>query len=163
MVSRKQRRFPVTRPGIESDHQSVAVQMHAVGWCCHGPRPCRLRLRPNHQSDVGACGLDLTPDHPGFAQGAQRAAEVKQNGFLRACKANLERYSVTFFPLVLVRAGLAYYELWLEANTARDPLRRQLFALPRRCRRRSRAAPGRFRPSACPWAPKAFRTSPRRW
>lgn len=103
--------------------------MHAVGWCCHGPRPCRLRLRPNHQSDVGACGLDLTPDHPGFAQGAQRAAEVKQNGFLRACKANLERYSVTFFPLVLVRAGLAYYELWLEANAARDPLRRQSLAL----------------------------------
>lgn len=177
-------------------------------------------------ADDPACGLGLPPDHPGFAQQeAQRAAEVRQNGFLRACKANLERYSVTFFPLALARTGLAfepvdlagtpfarlqslggrsermsgtpsrfyrgfrtaeghtltlfehdmsadgssmyrdpklelervnglparlvvlqagpdeavsvlswlqgrrYYELWLEANAARDPLRRQLFAL----------------------------------
>ncbi|MFC5462629.1 hypothetical protein [Massilia niabensis] len=177
-------------------------------------------------ADDGACGLGLPPGHPGFAQQeAQQAAEVEQNGFLRACKANLERYSVTFFPLALAGTGLAfepvdlagtpfarlnslggrsermsgtpsrfyrgfrtveghtltlfehdmsadgssmhrdpklelervnglparlvvlqagageavsvlswlqgrrYYELWLEANAARDPLRRQLFAL----------------------------------
>lgn len=177
-------------------------------------------------ADASACGLGLPPDHPGFAQQeAQRAAEVRQHGFLRVCKANLERYSVTFLPLVLARTGLAfepvdlagtpfarlhslggrsermsgtpsrfyrgfrtaqghtltlfehdmsadgssmhrdpdlerervnalparlvvlqadngdavsvlswlhgrrYYELWLEANAARDPLRRQLFAL----------------------------------
>jgi hypothetical protein len=60
-------------------------------------------------ADEGACGLGLPPDHPGFAQQeAQRAAEVKQNGFLRSCKANLERYSVTFVPLALARTGLAF-------------------------------------------------------
>ncbi|MBD8532501.1 MULTISPECIES: hypothetical protein [unclassified Massilia] len=58
---------------------------------------------------IEACGLGLPPDAPGFAQQKeQRALEEKKNGFLRVCESNLQRYSITFLPLVLATRGLDF-------------------------------------------------------
>lgn len=56
-----------------------------------------------------SCGLGLPPGHPGFAEAeARREAEVRQNGYLRVCAANLERYHIAFSPMAGVRPRLAF-------------------------------------------------------
>ena len=69
-----------------------------------------IKAIPNAQS-AGAelCGLGLPPSAVGFAkQEAQRESEEKTNGFLRVCEANLQRYSVTFFPMAAATLGLDF-------------------------------------------------------
>ena len=57
----------------------------------------------------GPCGLGLPPDAPGFADAKARdAAEMKKNGFLRVCEANLRRYHISFVPLAVAEAALAF-------------------------------------------------------
>jgi hypothetical protein len=56
-----------------------------------------------------SCGLGLPPGAPGFAEAeARREAEVRKNGFLRVCEANLERYEISFSPMSLATKGLAF-------------------------------------------------------
>lgn len=68
-----------------------------------------LSFAPTGLAEDVACGLGLPPGAPGFAQEkAQRAAEENRNGFRRVCEANLDRYSVTFMPMVTATAGLDF-------------------------------------------------------
>ena len=56
-----------------------------------------------------SCGLGLPPGAPRFAAAeAQQALEVKKNGYLKVCDANLERYRITFRPLASAIANLAF-------------------------------------------------------
>ncbi len=78
-----------------------------------------------HAQSAGAesCGLGLPPSAAGFAkQEAQRASAEKTNGFLRVCEANLQRYSVTFFPMAAATLGLDFEPVDLR-NTPFSKLR----------------------------------------
>ncbi|MFL6710653.1 MAG: hypothetical protein ACJ8HI_20820, partial [Massilia sp.] len=56
-----------------------------------------------------SCGLGLPPGAPGFAAAqAQQALEVKKNGYLKMCDANLERYRITFRPFATTIPSLAF-------------------------------------------------------
>lgn len=68
-----------------------------------------------------SCGLGLPPGAPGFAEAeARNATELKENGFLRVCEANLERFNVSFRPMDVTEAGLAF----LPVDLARTPFAR---------------------------------------
>lgn len=56
-----------------------------------------------------SCGLGPPPGTPGFAEAeARRKAEMQQNGFLRVCDANLDRWAIAFKPLPAAANGLAF-------------------------------------------------------
>jgi hypothetical protein len=56
-----------------------------------------------------SCGLGLPPDAPGYAEAqAQASAEATQNGYLRVCDANLDRYHIAFRPAAAIMANLAF-------------------------------------------------------
>lgn len=56
-----------------------------------------------------SCGLGLPPGAPGFAEAqAQLALEVKTNGYLKVCEANLERYRIAFQPSAPIMASLPF-------------------------------------------------------
>lgn len=55
------------------------------------------------------CGLGVPPGAPGIAAANEREkAEVRKNGFLRVCEANLERYNISFKPMAQAYKGLAF-------------------------------------------------------
>lgn len=56
-----------------------------------------------------SCGLGPPPGTQGFVEAeARRAAEIRENGFLRVCDANLERYQIPFRPLPAAANRLAF-------------------------------------------------------
>jgi hypothetical protein len=64
------------------------------------------------------CGLGPPPGAPGFAEArAREAAEVKRDGFLRVCAANLARYHIVFRAERVADARLAFAPL----DLARTP------------------------------------------
>ena len=68
-----------------------------------------------------SCGLGLPPDASGFAEAeAREAAELKKNGFLRVCETNLERFDISFRPMDVAEAGLAFQPV----DLARTPFAR---------------------------------------
>ena len=70
-----------------------------------------------------SCGLGLPPDAPGYAEAEARAdAEVRREGFLRVCDANLERYNIVFGPIASAKFGLAFEPVDL-SHTAFSQLR----------------------------------------
>lgn len=64
-----------------------------------------------------SCGLGLPPGHPGFAEAeARREAEVRRNGYLRVCAANLDRYDIAFSPMAGISARLAFQPVELSGT-----------------------------------------------
>ncbi|NML59608.1 hypothetical protein HHL21_00575 [Massilia sp. RP-1-19] len=56
-----------------------------------------------------SCGLGMAPGTPGFAAAEERErAEVRKNGFLHVCEANLERYKISFEPMSRAYEDLAF-------------------------------------------------------
>jgi hypothetical protein len=56
-----------------------------------------------------SCGLGVPPGAPGFAEAKARdEAEVRKNGFLRVCEADLKRYDISFRPMAQAADGLAF-------------------------------------------------------
>lgn len=73
----------------------------------------------SHAAAFELCGLGVPPGSPGYAQfQAQKAAEIKRDGFLRVCDANLERYDIDsrLKPLDKVAPGLAFHPVDLAAT-----------------------------------------------
>lgn len=64
-----------------------------------------------------SCGLGLPPSAPKFAEEKeQQALEIKKNGFLNVCDANLDRYHIAFRPLASAVANLAFRPVDLSAT-----------------------------------------------
>jgi hypothetical protein len=56
-----------------------------------------------------SCGLGLPPGAPGYAAAqAREEAETRENGFLRVCGADLERFRISFKPIDVAARGLAF-------------------------------------------------------
>lgn len=56
-----------------------------------------------------SCGLGLPPDAAGFAEEQARLEfEVKKNGYLTVCDANLQRYRIAFQPFAPIMASLPF-------------------------------------------------------
>ncbi|GAB3461817.1 hypothetical protein GCM10027321_22770 [Massilia terrae] len=55
------------------------------------------------------CGLGVPPGTRGFAEDrARQAEEVRRDGFLRVCEANLKRYDMSFSPSAAAVKSLAF-------------------------------------------------------
>jgi len=64
-----------------------------------------------------SCGLGLPPDHPGFAAAeARREAQVRRDGYLRVCAADLARYDIAFIPMSEVKPRLAFQPVELSGT-----------------------------------------------
>ncbi|MGZ8341454.1 MAG: hypothetical protein ACXWU9_17950, partial [Telluria sp.] len=51
----------------------------------------------------------MPPDAAGYAEAeALKSSDLKQNGFLRVCEADIERYDISFHPASVAEARLAF-------------------------------------------------------
>lgn len=70
---------------------------------------CAVFVSANPTATSERCGLGVPPGAPGYAEDqARKAADVRQNGFLRVCDADLQRYDISFSPIAAVVNGLAF-------------------------------------------------------
>lgn len=68
-----------------------------------------ILVSANSEAAGDRCGLGLPPGAPGFAeQLAREAEEVRRNGFLHVCEANLKRYDMSFSPIAAAVKNLAF-------------------------------------------------------
>jgi hypothetical protein len=70
---------------------------------------CAVFVSANPTATSERCGLGSPPGTPGFAEEqARAAAEVRQNGYLRVCEADLQRYDISFSQNAAVSTTLAF-------------------------------------------------------
>lgn len=107
-------------PAMSGDIYKAKIMRHTIGLgmllAAIAASAPSTRAAPPLASAL-SCGLGLPPDAPGYAEAqAHEAQEAKQNGYLRVCDANLDRYRIAFGPLTTATAGLAFQPVELSGT-----------------------------------------------